>query len=142
RYHMRKMHNNVQYGCESCGRTFVMKNDLYRHVRAVHMGIRDPKRYPCKICGRLFPSMYKVKRHMGSHIQQQQQLRCNMKPVSVIGGTSGAVCSVAIVQQTATATASITIEEDSSMVDPQGHLEHGTTATISVHHLTYDLCLV
>ncbi|ROT75769.1 putative zinc finger protein 91-like isoform X2 [Penaeus vannamei] len=67
RYHMRKMHNTLQYSCDDCGRTFIMRSDLYRHVRGVHMGIRDPKRYPCKVCGRLFPSMYKVKRHMSSH---------------------------------------------------------------------------
>lgn len=60
RYHMRKMHNTLQYSCDDCGRTFIMRSDLYRHVRGVHMGIRDPKRYPCKVCGRLFPSMYKV----------------------------------------------------------------------------------
>ncbi|XP_042237882.1 zinc finger protein 585A-like isoform X2 [Homarus americanus] len=67
RYHMRKMHNTLQYACDDCGRTFIMRSDLYRHVRGVHMGIRDPKRYPCKVCGRLFPSKYKVKRHMSSH---------------------------------------------------------------------------
>lgn len=67
RYHMRKMHNTLQYACDDCGRTFIMRSDLYRHVRGVHMGVRDPKRYPCKVCGRLFPSKYKVKRHMSSH---------------------------------------------------------------------------
>ncbi|XP_071523246.1 uncharacterized protein [Panulirus ornatus] len=67
RYHMRKMHNTLQYACDDCGRTFIMRSDLYRHVRGVHMGIRDPKRYPCKVCSRLFPSKYKVKRHMSSH---------------------------------------------------------------------------
>nr|XP_045611228.1 GDNF-inducible zinc finger protein 1-like isoform X1 [Procambarus clarkii] len=67
RYHMRKMHNTLQYACDDCGRTFIMRSDLFRHVRGVHMGIRDPKRYPCKVCGRLFPSKYKVVRHMSSH---------------------------------------------------------------------------
>ncbi|KAG0725714.1 Zinc finger protein 2 [Chionoecetes opilio] len=67
RYHMRKMHHTLQYACDDCGRSFIMRSDLYRHVRGVHMGMRDPKRYPCKMCGRLFPSKYKVKRHMSSH---------------------------------------------------------------------------
>ncbi|MPC40687.1 zinc finger protein 569-like isoform X2 [Portunus trituberculatus] len=67
RYHMRKMHHTLQYACDDCGRTFIMRSDLYRHVRGVHLGVRDPKRYPCKVCGRLFPSKYKVKRHMSSH---------------------------------------------------------------------------
>ncbi|KAK7063273.1 hypothetical protein SK128_022697 [Halocaridina rubra] len=67
RYHMRKMHSSLQHVCDDCGRTFTMRSDLYRHIRGVHMGIRDPKRYPCKVCGRMFPSKYKVKRHASSH---------------------------------------------------------------------------
>ncbi|KAK3874958.1 hypothetical protein Pcinc_020147 [Petrolisthes cinctipes] len=67
RYHMRKKHHKSQFACDDCGRKFIMRSDLYRHVRGVHMGIRDPKRYPCRVCGRLFPSKYKVKRHMSSH---------------------------------------------------------------------------
>ncbi|XP_066980441.1 zinc finger protein 569-like isoform X3 [Macrobrachium rosenbergii] len=67
RYHMRKMHSSVHHACKDCGKTFVMSSDLYRHIRGVHMGIRERKRYPCKVCGRMFPSIYKVKRHATSH---------------------------------------------------------------------------
>ncbi|KAK4310137.1 hypothetical protein Pmani_018276 [Petrolisthes manimaculis] len=90
RYHMRKKHHKSQFACDDCGRKFIMRSDLYRHVRGVHMGIRDPKRYPCRVCGRLFPSKYKVKRHMSSHGILTSKADRNILTEQHMSGSEGA----------------------------------------------------
>ena len=43
---MRDVHNETSFYCEHCGQKYKNRNDMKKHVLAVHEGVR----YPCKEC--------------------------------------------------------------------------------------------
>ena len=51
------MHLNLQIHkpakCDDCGKMFSKKGHLDRHVRTIHMGIKDNSE-PCPYCGKVF----------------------------------------------------------------------------------------
>lgn len=55
-----KIHNGIKdYVCNVCGRGFIVKNDLKRHL-TLHIGSKD---FVCQECGKCFNRKYQLEKH-------------------------------------------------------------------------------
>ena len=49
--------------CETCGKVFSKKGHLDRHVRTIHMGMKDESA-PCPHCGKIFTTKSSLEPHI------------------------------------------------------------------------------
>ncbi len=49
--------------CEQCGKVFSKKGHLDRHVRTIHMGMKESSR-PCPYCGKVFSTKSSLEPHI------------------------------------------------------------------------------
>lgn len=59
--------------CEHCGKTFLKRNKLNRHINEAHL---DLKKYSCDTCGKLFKRPQHLKRHLLSH-NNERPFKCD-----------------------------------------------------------------
>ncbi len=61
------MHLNLQIHkkatCEQCGKVFSKKGHLDRHIRTIHMGLKESSR-PCPYCGKVFSTKSSLEPHI------------------------------------------------------------------------------
>ena len=65
--HIEQVHLGLQIfkpaKCEECGKVFSKKGHLDRHVRTIHMGMKDESE-PCPHCGKIFTTKSSLEPHI------------------------------------------------------------------------------
>ena len=56
-------HPDARHGCEVCGRKFVYKKDLNRHLSTIH-GVGDVKTFECGVCSKVFKEKSNLTKHL------------------------------------------------------------------------------
>lgn len=75
RYHL----NERPFLCSTCGRRFILKNQLNVHLLRVHVPKYDPRhrRFPCHICEYKTGFQFKLEEHLKTH-SDARNFRCNL----------------------------------------------------------------
>ena len=51
----------IRYKCKTCGKVFGENDDLRKHIRSVHEGIKN---HVCETCGKAFSENRNLKKHI------------------------------------------------------------------------------
>ena len=82
--HIRVKHEDKNYNCDSCGKSFSSGKILKRHISTFHEGrnhlgasdIQEYKNYKCDSCGQYFSTEDKLKRHISTLHGGQKKCEC------------------------------------------------------------------
>ena len=69
------VHNENEYPCNVCGKTFTGARNLKNHINNIHNNLKDHK---CDICGKSFSRVNVLKKHNGEvHNANPKNHKCD-----------------------------------------------------------------
>ncbi|MCP9262394.1 hypothetical protein DINM_005786 [Dirofilaria immitis] len=65
---------NKEFGCNACGKKYIRKGGLTRHIKVIH---ENETKYKCDICDEQFAYRYILKDHINAHTGKNE-FKCNI----------------------------------------------------------------